>query len=288
MSNHYYSIRMYVEEYPSSINCQDLLEMADKISELLGCNYDHLGYMLLDPDYDFKDLGVILKHNKKNRGKFTGLSIPQNYYGQKEEFPASPFIMFELKPQDNMALPFYLVQLDYPTKNSQYLCVHIDIKEDLLSKELTLADFECVQEIVTSKGYIVNSAFLHYYSGNSHRTVLEGIECGFATINDWRIIDRSIKFHQEWKNKIMDVFYMNSFNKKIVSSEAIDKIVKMVGNENIIEHEQKFIFKLRQSKSSYLLNRILTMKSRRDIKQILEDEKVCFKDASIMASILKL
>ncbi|MDD6573289.1 MAG: hypothetical protein PUF12_12970, partial [Thermoflexaceae bacterium] len=76
MSNSYYSIRMYVEKYPSSINCKDLLEMADEISKLLGCNYDYFGYMLLDPDYDFKDLGVMLKNNKKNKEKFLELFIP--------------------------------------------------------------------------------------------------------------------------------------------------------------------------------------------------------------------
>ena len=81
---------------------------------------------------------------------------------------------------------------------------------------------------------------------------------------------------------------MNSFNKEIISNEAMDRIVKIVGNKNIIEHEEKIIFKLPQSKLSYLLNRIRPMKSRRDIKQILQEENVCFKDASIIASILKL
>ena len=288
MSNRYYSIRMYVEEYPSSINCQDLLEMADEISKLLGCNYDHLGYMLLDPDYDFKDLGVMLKNNKKNREKFLELSIPQNYYGHEEEFPASPLISFELKPKDNITLPFYSIDLDYPTKDSQYLSVRIDIKEDLLSKELTLVDFNCVQDIVSSKGYIINSAFMHYYLGNSHRTALDGIECGFVTINDWRIIKHSIRFSQEWKDKIMDVFYMNSFNKEIVSKDALENVVKIVGDENVIDCEQKIVFKLPQSKSSYLLNRIIPMKSRHAIKKILQKENICFKDAPIIASILKL
>ena len=210
------------------------------------------------------------------------------YYGHKEDLPASPIIIFESKPKDNIASPTYTIQLDYPTKDSQYLCLHIDIKEDLLLKELTLIDFKCMQDIVGAKGYIINSAFLHYYSGNSHRAALDGIECGLVTINDWRIIDHAIRFQQEWKDNIMDVFYMNSFNKEIITNNTLDKIVKMVGNENIIEHEQKLIFKLPLSKSSYLLERIMLMKDRRAIKQILEKENICLKDASIIASILKL
>ena len=36
MINCYYSMRMYIEKYPSCINCQDLIDMADGISDLLG------------------------------------------------------------------------------------------------------------------------------------------------------------------------------------------------------------------------------------------------------------
>jgi len=283
----YYSIRMYIEDYPSTINCKNLLEMADEISQLLGCHYDHLGYMLLEPDYDFKDLGLLLKNNKNNREKFIKMSILQNYYGHKEELQTEPSIMFELKPKDNITLPYYLVQLDYPIRTSQYLCIRIDIKEDLLSKELTLEEFKCIQEIVASKGYIINSAFLHYYSGNFHRTVLDGIECGFATINDLRIINRAIEFHQEWKNKLMDVFYMNSFNKKIVTSETIGEIEKLVGNENIIEDEQKFIFKLPQSKSTYLLNRLIPLRTKSVIKKILQKEEIVSMDVPLVELLWK-
>ena len=288
MGNNYYSIRMYVEEHPLTINCQDLLEMADAIGDLLGCKYDYFGYVLLDPDYDYKDLGLMMKNSKKNRDKFLSLSIPTIFKGKKDNLSSAPFVTFEMRTKDNIELPFYELQLIYPTNNSHYLCVQMDVKEELMTKEIALTDFSKMQDIVSSKGYVINSAFLDYYTGNSRRMNLDGGEYGITTVNDWRIIDHSIKFHQEWKNKIMDVFYMNSFNKNLVSSEAIDKIVKIVGNENIIEHDQKFIFKLPQSKLSYLLNRILMMKSRRNVKKILEDEKVCFKDASIMASILKL
>lgn len=288
MSSGYYSIRMYVEEYPLIINCRDLLEIADKISSLLGCKYDYLGYVLLDPDYDYKDIGIMMKNTKKNRKEFLDLSIPTIFLGKKDAISSAPFVTFEIKPKDNIELPIYEIQLMYPIKNSQCLCVQINIKENLIARELTLTDFNEVQDIVSSKGYVINSSFLDYHTGNLRRMVLDGGECGITTVNEWRIIDHSIKFDQEWKNRIMDVFYMNAFNKKIVSSEALEKIIKIVGDENIIDNEQKIIFKLPQSKSSYLFNRIISAKSRRAIKRILEKENVCFKDASIIASILKL
>ena len=71
MSNCYYSIRMYIEEYPSQINCYEIMSMADEMSSLLGVKYDKLGYILLHPDYDYKDLGIMLANNLKNRKRFT-------------------------------------------------------------------------------------------------------------------------------------------------------------------------------------------------------------------------
>ena len=273
---------------PQTINCQDLINMADEISCLLGCQYDSLGYMLLHPDYDYKDLGTMMVNNSTNRKQFMQLSIPLKYYGSKEEMPSSPFIIFELKAKNDMKLPLYSIQLQYPSDDLQYLGIQIDICESLLLKELKLKDFLKMHDIVGGKGYVINSAYMHYHYGNTRRMNLDGGECGITTLYDWRIIDHSIRFQQEWKNKVMDIFYMNSFNKEIISNEAMDRIVKIVGNKNIIEHEEKIIFKLPQSKLSYLLNRIRPMKSRRDIKQILQEENVCFKDASIIASILKL
>ena len=288
MLNCYYSIRMYIEKYPSFIKCQDLMDMADEISDLFGCKYDQLGYMLLHPDYDFKDLGVMLKNNKKGRKRFAELSIPLKYYGKYDDFPDSPSVEFKLKEKDSMSLPFYSIDLEYPVIDSCCLCIKIDIKEELLLGKLSLEKFKKVQDIINSKGYIIDSAFLHYYSGNTRRDILDGGEWGFITVNDWRIIDHSRNYQREWKKRIMDVFYMNSFKKEIVSKDALRKIINIVGNKNMIDDNGNIYFKLPQSKIEYLLNRIISTKSRKAIKKLLEDENVCRKDASIIASVLRL
>ena len=115
-----------------------LINMADEISCLLGCQYDSLGYMLLHPDYDYKDLGTMMVNNSTNRKQFMQLSIPLKYYGSKEEMPSSPFIIFELKAKNDMKLPLYSIQLQYPSDDLQYLGIQIDICESLLLKELKL------------------------------------------------------------------------------------------------------------------------------------------------------
>lgn len=66
------------------------------------------------------------------------------------------------------------IHLDYPISDDQYLCIAVDVEKRLLSKELTLPVFIELQNIVCRKGYMVNSAYVHYNSGNSSRMILEG------------------------------------------------------------------------------------------------------------------
>lgn len=68
---------------------------------------------------------------------------------------------------------YYSIHLDYPISDDQYLCVVVDVEKRLLLKELTLPVFIELQNIVCRKGYMVNSAYVHYNSGNSSRMILE-------------------------------------------------------------------------------------------------------------------
>ena len=69
---------------------------------------------------------------------------------------------------------YYSIHLDYPISDDQYLCIAVDVEKRLLSKELTLPVFIELQNIVCRKGYMVNSAYVHYNSGNSSRMILVG------------------------------------------------------------------------------------------------------------------
>jgi len=284
----YYSIRIYIEKSPESINCCNLLNIADEISNLLSCDYDRLGYFLLHPDYDFKNLGREMINSHKNRKIFSGLEIPLLYYGKKDENPSSPTISFDLKEKHSMCLPAYSVEFHYPILETQCLYISIDVKASLLSKKISMADFVKIQEIIRNYGYEVNSAIMHYYWGNARRVILDGGEEGFITINDWRIIDHGIKFCNDWKDKLFDVFLMNSIKTDIISQEVKRKIIDIVGKNNTHESDGILTFGLSQSPIVYLLNRYITTYSRRKIKKILQDENVCDKDASILHSILRL
>ena len=71
MMNHfYYTMEIYIGSYPSEIIGREMLEIADEISSILGCTYEKLGYSLLHPDYDYKQIGKSFRNGKKGRTKF--------------------------------------------------------------------------------------------------------------------------------------------------------------------------------------------------------------------------
>ncbi len=279
------SIRIYVDEYPSVIKGSAMFDLVDEISSLLQCEYNNFGYTLLDPDYDYKDVGIVLKNDLKSREYFSQMVIPDKYYGKEEPDPAAPVIKFESHRKETRVFSAFSVKLDYPVYSNQYLAIEIDVEKEL-SEKLTLLDFKKIQNIIVSKGYTINSAFIHYFSfirgykSDKKRMVLEGIQMGIMTINDLRMIDRFIKFQMEWKNKIPGIFFMNSVKKECMSDSSIKEITKIVGEENVMECGNQFMFQFPQKK-------LESVKNIRRIKKILEKEKVYNKDSSIIKCILE-
>lgn len=271
------SIRVYIDTYPLIINGNVIIGMIDEISSLLQCKYNRLGYSLLHPDYDYMDIGIMLKNNTKSREYFSQMLIPNKYYGKEEPNPEAPVIEFLLCMEEN-ELPTFSVRLEYPVYSNQYLCIKIDMKKEV-SKKLTLLDFKQMQSIIVSNGYTINSAFINYYRGNKKRFLLDGIETGIITISDRRVVSNFIKYRKEWKGKIPDIFLMNSVKKEGLSDWAIKDITKILGRENVMEYENQFIFRISQ------INYELT---KNKVKKILQKEKICNKGTSVIEGILKL
>lgn len=64
----YYTIKFFVEDFDDIINQEYITEnIVDQICDVLGCDYHKMGFILLHPDHDCKDLGSLyLKKTKQN------------------------------------------------------------------------------------------------------------------------------------------------------------------------------------------------------------------------------
>ncbi len=288
MLNCYYSIQLHIGSCPADIDCGRLMQLADEISALLGCTYDRLGHILLHPDHDLKDLGRMMTNSKKNREKFAQLSIPARYYGKYGETPGSPTVSFERRPKNNGCFPPYDIRFQYPCIDEACLQVSIDVKAKFLTKELTLADFAAIEKLLTDSGYAVDSAYVYYCMGNAARTVLGGVIWGLTTPNDYRVITHAVNYLRHWKSRVMDVFYMNCFDRRLVSDAAMEKLRQTVGDRNILFSGEKVFFRLPQRRGVYLLDRLVSSPSRTKIKGLLVNENICEKDIPFWAAVLRM
>ena len=65
----YYTLNFYIDNYDKNLNQRKITkDLVDKICELLGCDYDRLGWILWEPDYPSRQSGRMYK--KKNSEMF--------------------------------------------------------------------------------------------------------------------------------------------------------------------------------------------------------------------------
>ena len=285
MNHSYYTMKIYIGSYPSEIIGREMLEIADEISSILGCTYEKLGYSLLHPDYDYKQIGKSFRNGKKGRTKFINLQIPMLYYG--EETDSSPTIEFECHMKNKDIFPYFSIELDY-TFHSDYLIAEVNVRRDLLKTELSLKEFEKILMVFENRKYRVNSAFVHCYGGNHRRFLMSGIYNGLNTIEDVRIANHIGNYRNHWKNKMVGVFYMNCVRKEGMPDSVFHAICKIVGKKNAIQENNLVLFKLPQCPMLYRMNRYFPTYSRWIVKHILQKEKICEKDMTWIAAILDL
>lgn len=243
----YDSFRAFAEQFPVAVDNRAVFEMAEKISAMFQLSYDRLGYRLLHPNHDYKEVGVMFSNGSHARDTFLSLDIPVLLHGKGGEATA-PVITFEMTPQNSSSLSDFAVALRYPAMKESPLIITIDVKSELLGPPLTMGKHVDLMRLLSENGYQINSAFVHSCSGNTKRLALDGGRVGFCTPDEMRLIRNAIKYQgANYKNKLMDIFFINSIATKAISAAAMAAIQKIVGEDNVSYGDWMFTFCLPQS-----------------------------------------
>ena len=246
----YFAIRAFVENFPSVIDNSAVFTITEKISETLQCSYNNLGYRLLHPDYDFKEIGIMFPNNSFAKERFSELSIPIIYQG-KYNYSAAPFITFELTPHNDSSLSDYSIVFRYPEYDTSPLVFVIDVKAELLNKPISINQYSDIINLLTNNGYLVNSAFTHHYSGSTKRAMFDGGQIGLCTFEEMSLINKAVRYQgANYKNKLMDIYIINSISLKAISSVTMNEICSIVGESNVFYDNSVFTFALPQSSTN--------------------------------------
>ncbi|MGN1371990.1 MAG: hypothetical protein ACI4XM_06945 [Candidatus Coprovivens sp.] len=264
----YYIIKIFVEDYNRNIDQKKITEqIVDEICKILNCNYDRIGYMLLHPDYDFKDIGKMFTNKKE----FYNVNIESKMRGKKHpnEFGA-PSLIYEQKPQNNSEYSDFEIEINYPI-NQEYLSWEIVVQEKLLkNKCIELTDYKKILDLITKNGFLINTSIMHYYSGSSNRYLINGYDHIFSTFEEKKVSDQSINHLFEWKNKIIDIFLYNAFKKECLTEKKISELEELIGSNNIIFDDDYIIYTYNTSKSKYLMERYIPSTSKKKLRNFFK------------------
>jgi hypothetical protein len=81
-----------------------------------------------------------------------------------------------------------------------------------------------------------------------------GVGSPNLSLREKRTIDALDKNITQFKNKIWDFFWLNLLKKEFIDYETLTEVIEIVGRENIIEYDNKYLIKIPLSSEEYLTN----------------------------------
>lgn len=97
-----------------------------------------------------------------------------------------------------------------------------------------------------------------------------GIATGSMT-PEQKEIAYSYNSMREYKNKIWDVFWLNIINKRIMDEVGIDKIIEIIGNENITLIKNFYLLALPTDESEYLRNEGYVIETKNKLRKVFNE-----------------
>ena len=286
----YYHIQLLFDTYLNSINNDQLLNIADSISKVTGCNYKTIEYYLYHPDYADKNLGHKYPNNRDVRASFIREFIPSLYFGKKEIIPSAPTISFYNTVNDK-SYHDYEICLTYPSYSGYTLEATVDLREKDIMDHLFIDLFIKIVSIFEDNGFSINNGYADYFSGNRAKWRFSGIKYSpsFLTIRDRQIIDHVNHHRKNWRETLVDVFYVNCIIRKAFNDETLNKLKELVGDNNCIVVGDIIVFQIPISPKLYLIIRWMpVIRPFNRIKKHLIDSYLCQKDTSIIRLILDI
>ncbi len=266
--NKFSTIIIYAYNPTLEIKCNELIDIADRISLLLDYKYDKFGYSLLHPDYAYKEIGKFYTTSIEFKKAFSKEEIPLLCHGVNLESPTSPEILFFSRAQTLDALPDYQLSFRYPAFESNLVEIELDVNIYKL-KSVSMAVFSEIIDIIQQYNFGVNSAYVHSYYNSKERAKFTAGSCSGicgVSLPVQKFTNKIAKFRFLYPKKLFDIFELNAANREIMDDEIIESITSIIGSENIYIKGEIVYFSLTCARGIPVLKKI---KIKRLLKNIV-------------------
>lgn len=272
----YHSIRIYASLGSAQTNNSRYLEVADNICSILGTDFNKLGFSILHPDYDYKEVGRHFTNSDKGRSEFIRTCIPQMFYGKCNDISA-PRIEFYTPNKNKNKFRVFDFGIKYPIQRDSALIISVDFEYEQ-TRRMEFGQYVSIIEAVCRLQFEIHSAFLHLYTNEIKRFVVSGIKSGICTYKEYRILQGVMKQRTSFRNTIPEIFLMVSIPRLAINDESFRTLQRLVGEVNIHQHGTCVSLWTGQSVGIYLLSNYIPSIRLLRIRKALRKSGVIMKD----------
>lgn len=228
----YCSLRYYVDTIPTDNLPEQVLHVFELFSSELEISYDHISYLLFNPDADEVLVNQVFSFDDSGKKEFAQLGIIQSV-GENDRIISAPFIEACSNCRKEELYSKSRVQIQFPDY-SNIMVIRVDY-EQRYAKKLCFSKYKNIVIGLCNLGFNVNNSFYHVYSRKNNAVTLDGGQIGsYIGLDGWQN-KKDWLLHQKnhYMNHLMGVHCANSFPSSLITSQIKDAISKIVGGNNI-------------------------------------------------------
>ena len=255
----YCYLSFFMDKSPKKTNSRLVLDIFEMFESELGKTYDYINHVLFNPDGNGYVINRKYHYNQKGKEKFLNSEIVPLITGKYGDTDA-PFVTATCKNKFDQYFSDFKVSFFFPEYNMP-MQIEVIYKEKN-TKKMSFSKYTKIISYFHKIGFHVNNSMWHVYNQRNEATSFMRMSTLMNTINPFRRRNaKSIRKHMENRrlNNIVDVFCANSIVLSAIDEEKKNRIIDIVGNNNVLEIDDVLVFALPNSEKIRPIYRIKYM-----------------------------
>ena len=213
------------------------------LENMLCKTYNHVSYLLFDPDNDRTLIDEKYSYDVVGKREFLNKDILPVVVGKSGDM-SSPFIEASCESKPMQLYSKIRVQIRFPAYTQPFvICVDYEQKEE---EKLTLEKYASLMKKLSAIGFHVNNSFYHVYAKKNEAFTLDGGQSGSLLNHYERKNLKNSVMHRKAGciNRFMDIYCANSICTELLDEKTRQQIEDIVGSENTVYDTEVFSFSI--------------------------------------------
>ena len=275
----YCIIKYYLEKDFPNVTAELLLSMFDFFSVECGISYRFIHYDMYDAIEDRSAINRYFQNNENGRKRFLRTKIVQSL--EKEKRVISPYIS-ACSDKDEFAFlglnrlkPWCYMAIRLPDGHwPGHFEIFYRITDPHMKNALTIDRYDLLFVKMEEWGFHINNSFMHVYHRGNFRFNMSEMYTELTWLSlEGRDYIRKAEYHRlkGYRDHLFDIFFCNSLPLRLLSSEMIEDIKNIVGQEQVRIVNDSLLFSLTGKRKPFVHYRLYYEPVIRKLMHVLQD-----------------